>query len=58
MIYEIEIKTKKGFSNSHNAALLNDIKAMGIDGIKTADYFPVYRIISDIDDTKISVIAN
>lgn len=58
MIYEITIKTKKGFSNSHNVSLLNDIKFMGISGIENVNYFPVYRIISEIDDTKIFVIAN
>ena len=57
MIYEITIKTKKGFSNSHNVSLLNDIKAMGISGVETVDYFPVYRIITDIDDSKITIIA-
>ncbi|WP_413853274.1 phosphoribosylformylglycinamidine synthase subunit PurS [Candidatus Ruminimicrobium bovinum] len=58
MIYEIAIRTKKGFSNSHNVSLLNDIKIMGIDGVENVEYFPVYRIISDIDDKKVSVIAN
>lgn len=48
MIFEIEIKTKKGFVDPHNVSTLADISAIGIKDISGVDYIAIYRIIGNI----------
>jgi len=58
MIFEISIKMKKGFSNPHSAHLAGDIEGIGVKGIKSAEYMPVYRVDSDITKKQAEIIAS
>ncbi|MEA5000703.1 MAG: phosphoribosylformylglycinamidine synthase subunit PurS [Endomicrobiaceae bacterium] len=58
MIFEIEIKTKKGFSDPHGIHTVSDIEGIGINGIKTAEYIAVYRIAGDITLKQAEIIAS
>lgn len=58
MIFEIAIKMKKGFSNPHSTHLISDIEGIGVKGIKSAEYMPVYRIDSDITKKQAEIIAS
>ncbi|MFA7074639.1 MAG: phosphoribosylformylglycinamidine synthase subunit PurS [Endomicrobiaceae bacterium] len=48
MIFEIEIKTKKGFSDPHGIHTVSEIEGIGIKGVKSVDYIAVYRISGGI----------
>lgn len=58
MIFEIAIKMKKGFSNPHTTHLVGDIEGIGVKGIKSVEYMPVYRIDSDINVKQAEIIAS
>jgi phosphoribosylformylglycinamidine synthase len=58
MIFEIAIKMKKGFSNPHTTHLVGDIDGIGVKGIKSVEYMPVYRIDSDITVKQAETIAS
>lgn len=58
MIFEIAIKMKKGFSNPHTTHLVGDIEGIGVKGIKSVEYMPVYRVDSDITGKQAEIIAS
>jgi len=58
MIFEIEIKSKKGFSNPCGLQTNSDIAGIGIKDVKSVDYIPVYRISGDISIKDITTIAS
>jgi len=57
MIFEIEIKSKKGFPNPCGLQTNSDIAGIGIKDIKSVDYISVYRISGEISKKDITIIA-
>ncbi len=49
MIFEIEIKTKKGFVDPQGEHTLSDIASIGIKDVSSAEYIAVYRLDGDIN---------
>ena len=58
MIFEIEIKSKKGFPNPHGMQVNADIAGIGIKNVKSVDYIPVFRLSGDISKKDIETIAS
>lgn len=58
MIFEIEIKSKKGFSDPHGIHTVSDIEGIGIKGVNSVDYIAVYRVSGDITVKQAEVIAS
>lgn len=58
MIFEIEIKSKKGFLDPHGIHTVSDIEGIGIKGVKSVDYIAVYRVSGDITVKQAEVIAS
>ena len=57
MIFEIEIKTKKGFVDPQGLHTVSDIAGIGIKDILSVDYVAVYRISGDITNKQSEIIA-
>ena len=56
-MFEIEIRTKKGFKNSHGEHVLSDISGIGIEGITEVEYSPLYVIDGGITSVEAGTIA-
>ena len=54
----IEIRTKKGFKNSHGEHVLSDISGIGIKDIVKVEYSPLYIIDGDITSAEAETIAS
>lgn len=57
MIYEIEIKTKKGFVDPQGAHTVSDIASIGIKDVSDVKYVAVYRLDGDITLKQANFIA-
>ena len=57
MIYEIEIKTKKGFVDPQGAHTVSDISSIGIKDVSDVKYVAVYRLVGDITLKQANFIA-
>ena len=57
MIFEIEIKTKKGFVDPQGLHTVSDIAGIGIKDISCVDYIAVYRISGNITNKQSEIIA-
>jgi len=57
MIFEIEIKTKKGFVDPQGLHTVSDIAGIGIKDISSVDYIAVYRISGNITKKQSEIIA-
>lgn len=57
MIFEIEIKTKKGFVDPQSISTLADISAIGIKDISGVEYIAVYRIMGNITKKQAHIIG-
>jgi phosphoribosylformylglycinamidine synthase len=57
MIFEIEIKTKKGFVDPQGLHTVSDIAGIGIKDISSVDYVAVYRLVGDITNKQSEIIA-
>lgn len=49
MIFEIEIKTKKGFADPQGTHTLSDIASIGIKDVSSVEYVAVYRLDGNIN---------
>lgn len=58
MIFEIEIRTKKGFSDPHGVHTVSDIESIGIKGIDSVNYMTLYRISADMSPKNARLIAS
>ena len=57
MIFEIEIKTKKGFVDPQGLHTVSDISGIGIKDITDVSYVAVYRISGNITNKQADTIA-
>ena len=57
MIFEIEVRTKKGFVDPQGQHIVSDIKEIGIKDISSVKYVAVYKIDGNITDKQANFIA-
>jgi phosphoribosylformylglycinamidine synthase subunit PurS len=48
MIYQIEVSLKKEFRDKHGEHIKHEITALGVKGVSTVKYSPVYKIEGEI----------
>lgn len=57
MIFEIEIKTKKGFVDPQGLHTVSDISGIGIKDISNVQYVAVYRLSGNITNKQADIIG-
>ena len=57
MIFEIEVRTKKGFVDPKGQHIVSDITEIGIKDISSVKYVAVYKIEGNITDKQANFIA-
>ncbi|MBN1823360.1 MAG: phosphoribosylformylglycinamidine synthase subunit PurS [Endomicrobiales bacterium] len=57
MLYVVEIKNKKGFPDKHGEHVKHEARELGVKGIESVSYRPVYSFEGGLADTDIEQIA-